>query len=59
MSKELANCLKNALGVFEKNNKCLPEHIILYRDGVGDSMRKKVVKVEVNQLRQAINELYN
>ena len=38
---------------------CLPEHIILYRDGVGDSMRKKVVRVEISQLRKAIDELYN
>lgn len=51
--------MKNALTAFQKYNKCLPEHIILYRDGVGDTMRKKVVKVEVKQLKEAIYELYN
>jgi hypothetical protein len=37
----------------------LPEHIIIYRDGVGDAMRKQVLKTEIPQFRLAIDQAYN
>lgn len=43
----------------ERNNSQLPDHIIFYRDGVGEQMRKAVLKVEVDQFREAIKERYN
>lgn len=53
--------LKNALESFvERNPKgSLPEHFIIYRDGVGDAMRKQVLQKEISQFREAINEVYN
>jgi hypothetical protein len=32
---------------FSENMGSLPQHFILYRDGVGDSMRKDVLKKEI------------
>lgn len=43
----------------QNNNSQLPDHIIFYRDGVGEQMRRAVLKVEVDQLREAIKERYN
>jgi hypothetical protein len=39
--------------------KKLPDHFIIYRDGVGDAMRKQVLQKEISQFREAINEVYN
>ena len=33
--------------------------MIIYRDGVGDAMRKQVLTKEVSQMREAIHETYN
>jgi aubergine-like protein len=43
VGKNLCNALKNAFLAYQRNNGRYPEHIILYRDGVGDSMRKQVM----------------
>jgi aubergine-like protein len=57
---QLKDCIKRALGCFEaKNNGVLPEHFIIYRDGVGDAMRRQVLLNEVTQLREAIGDTYN
>nr|AEX87971.1 Otiwi9 [Sterkiella histriomuscorum] len=59
VSKNLTSALKNALSAYQDHNGRLPEHLILFRDGVGDSMRKQVLRTEISQFRQAINENYN
>lgn len=61
VNKELTMALKNALDSFVERSPsgCLPEHFIIYRDGVGDAMRKQVLQKEVSQFREAINEVYN
>lgn len=42
VNKELTVALKNAMESFVERNakKQLPEHFIIFRDGVGDAMRK-------------------
>jgi aubergine-like protein len=42
VNKELTIALKNAMESFVERNskKELPDHFIIYRDGVGDAMRK-------------------
>jgi len=36
----------------------MPEHIFIYRDGVGDSMRQMVIDEELNQLHKIVSEEY-
>ena len=59
MDTNLKDALKNAMESFSNNQGCLPQHFILYRDGVGDAMRQQVLNREVTQLREAIKETYN
>jgi hypothetical protein len=42
--KELFN---NALKNFKAKNKVLPDCIVVFRDGVGESQRKKVIESEI------------
>lgn len=37
----------------------MPDHFILYRDGVGEGMRKKVIETEVAQFKETIHSYYN
>jgi aubergine-like protein len=55
----LKDAIKRALGCFQEKHGDYPQHFIIYRDGVGDAMRRQVLQEEVNQLRQAIGETYN
>lgn len=56
---QLKEAIKRALGCFADRCGNYPEHFIIYRDGVGDGMRRQVLQQEVTQLREAINETYN
>lgn len=40
-------------------NKDLPDHIIVFRDGVGDSQRKKVMEIEFPYMIDCIKSKYN
>jgi hypothetical protein len=52
--------MKEALDAFKQNhNGELPEHFIIYRDGVGDAMRQMVLEQEITQLRKAVIDVYN
>lgn len=42
----------------EFNNDKMPNHIFIYRDGVGDSMRQQVIDFELEQLNKIIQEEY-
>ena len=55
----LKEALKRAIAVFMDRNEQRPEHFIVYRDGVGDAMRRQVLQHEISQLKEAINETYN
>ncbi|XP_078032612.1 argonaute 3 [Augochlora pura] len=43
-------CMISALKAYYKHNKCYPDRIIVYRDGVGDGQIDTVAKYEVKQL---------
>ena len=59
VDSQLKDALKRALVCFEERHKDFPEHFIIYRDGVGDAMRKQVLQKEITQFREAIHETYN
>lgn len=61
MNKQLKDALNMSMLSFKKNQKNgeLPDHFIIYRDGVGDAMRKQVMDCEVSQLKELISEVYN
>jgi len=40
------------------NNGALPAHVFIYRDGVGDSMRKQVIDQELEQLNRILSVEY-
>ena len=37
----------------------MPDHIFIYRDGVGDAMRQMVIDLELDQLKKIIAEEYD
>jgi hypothetical protein len=41
------------------NGGHLPDHIFIYRDGVGDSMRKQVIEFELDQLKKILTDEYD
>lgn len=41
------------------NEGSLPEQIFIYRDGVGDSMRKQVIQYELDQLKKILTDEYD
>ena len=54
--ENMKQCYANAIDEYSRVNSSRVEHIIIYRDGVGDSMREQVVRDEVMILRQVIKE---
>ncbi|XP_071867732.1 argonaute 3 [Bombus fervidus] len=46
----LQMCLISALKAYHRHNKCYPDRIIIYRDGVSDGQLQIVVKYEIKQL---------
>jgi len=58
VNKQLKDAIKRSLGHFSEQHGDYPEHFIIYRDGVGDGMRRQVLQQEVVQLREAVNETY-
>lgn len=40
VNKQLKDAIKRSLGCFAERHGDFPEHFIIYRDGVGDGMRK-------------------
>jgi aubergine-like protein len=55
----LKNPLKNLFTSFQNHRSCLPDHIVVYRDGVGDSMRNTIMETEIGQLDEIVGEIYN
>lgn len=58
MRTHLKECYKEALIIYERENKRRPDHVIVYRDGVGDSQREHVLELELCQLEDAFTALY-
>jgi len=48
----LKMCFTGALRKYHENNHCLPEKIIVFRDGVGDGQLNTVANYEVKQLQE-------
>jgi hypothetical protein len=40
--------LKEAIEIYVERYKVYPDHFLIYRDGVGDAMRKQVIDEEVS-----------
>ena len=59
VDNNLSKVFSDALTCYKNHNDQLPSHIIIYRDGVGDSQRQEVLQKEVNQFHEAIEALYN
>ena len=50
---------KSALQAFrDHNDGDLPDHIFIYRDGVGYSMRAQVISHELEQLNKIVQQEY-
>jgi aubergine-like protein len=47
MMRDIANHLQAALKEYSEMNKKLPDTIIIYRDGVGESQIVDVLQIEV------------
>lgn len=47
VDKQLKDALKRALQCFEDRHDSKPEHFIIFRDGVGDAMRRQVLQKEI------------
>merc|ERR1711957_821428 len=54
----LSDYFQRAFQSYRDFNGSMPEHIFIYRDGVGDSMRQMVVDEELNQLHKIVAEEY-
>jgi hypothetical protein len=55
----LQEYFQNAFQAFRDHNAgTLPDHIFIYRDGVGDSMRSQVIQHELEQLNKIVQQEY-
>ncbi len=61
VDKSLEAAIKMAMVTFKQKQPGneLPDHFVIYRDGVGDAMRKQVLQQELSQFRSAIESVYN
>ena len=51
-------CVSMATTSHLQLNKCLPQRIIVYRDGVGDGMMHTVSQYEVPQMTSCFSDLF-
>lgn len=54
----LSDYFQRAFASYRDFNGKMPKHIFIYRDGVGDSMRKQVIDQELEQLHNIISVEY-
>jgi len=49
------------LSAFVEHNpkRALPDHFFIFRDGVGDGMRRMILEKEISQFKEVIEEVYN
>ena len=50
---DLQPMMTKALHYYNEVNHCLPQRIVMYRDGVGHSNHQKVLDIEVTKMRKA------
>ncbi|XP_059617616.1 protein argonaute-3 [Phlebotomus argentipes] len=58
VSRGLGRAIKDSLVAFREANGCLPERIVVFRDGVGDGQLPVCENFEVPQLLEAAQTLY-
>ncbi|XP_068083901.1 piwi-like protein Siwi [Anabrus simplex] len=58
MSSDLTTNIVKALRQYNAYNNCLPQRILLYRDGVGEGQVAYVFQQEVELLRKKLKEIY-
>ncbi|KAH6866211.1 QDE2 protein [Coprinopsis sp. MPI-PUGE-AT-0042] len=54
---ELRDMFVERLLLYEKKNRCLPERIFVYRDGVSEGQFDQVVGAELRQLKEACTKM--
>mmetsp|Transcript_8381 Transcript_8381/g.11013 ORF Transcript_8381/g.11013 Transcript_8381/m.11013 type:complete len:160 (-) Transcript_8381:372-851(-) len=55
---KMEKCYYDALKEYERVNKAAVEHIIIYRDGVGDAMRDQIKDTEIFSLKKLVQQEY-
>lgn len=50
----LSDYFQRSFAAYREFNNAMPRHIFIYRDGVGDSMRKQVIEMELEQLNRIV-----
>uniref|UniRef100_A0A1B0CSE4 Uncharacterized protein n=2 Tax=Lutzomyia longipalpis TaxID=7200 RepID=A0A1B0CSE4_LUTLO len=58
VSRSLGLAIKEALIAYRQGNGCLPERIVIFRDGIGDGQLPLCENFEVPQLIEAAKSLY-
>ncbi|XP_015434182.1 PREDICTED: LOW QUALITY PROTEIN: protein aubergine-like [Dufourea novaeangliae] len=58
MSNEFSVNITKALHSYRELNKCLPSHIVIYRDGVGEGQVPYVFEHEVEQIKSKLKDIY-
>lgn len=57
MGQEIVYCMgklmKQALKAYKSENDCLPELIIFFRDGVGESQIPLILNIEIPEIKKA------
>lgn len=51
----LKMCMKAALSKYHEVNQCLPDRVVVFRDGVGDGQISTVQEFEVSQMKEAFS----
>ena len=54
---DVKEIMKQLLESYKGVNKCYPQKIVVYRDGVGEGDFEKMVKLELGGMRKACEEL--
>lgn len=54
MVTQLTDAMMCLMSTFKKNNNVMPEHIVVFRDGVSDGQFEQVLQTEVRAVRDAM-----
>lgn len=57
MIEDMESIMTHHLEIYKKYRKCLPSHIIYYRDGVSDGQFPTIKKEEVNKIISACKRM--
>jgi aubergine-like protein len=58
VSNNVNSSLMNGLVKYQQENKCLPERIFVYRDGVGDGQIQFVYEHELRAMREGLKSFW-